>query len=120
MFSIETFVTIMRKPPKTIITDQDPWMSQAISIEMPTTKHIFCIWHITSKFSCWFSALLRTDYQSWCGDVYTLYRMTSIEEFEHNWSSVVAEYNLQNNNHVQGLYKFRKSWAPTYLRNYFF
>ena len=110
----------MRKPPKTIITDQDPWMSQAISIEMPTTKHSFCIWHITSKFSCWFSALLRTDYQSWCGDFYTLYRMTSIEEFEHNWSSVVAKYNLQNNNHVQGLYKFRKSWAPAYLRNYFF
>ncbi|GJU76709.1 FAR1-related sequence 11-like protein [Tanacetum coccineum] len=58
--------------------------------------------------------------KSWCGDFYTLYRMTSIEEFEHNWSSVVAKYNLQNNNHVQGLYKTRKSWAPAYLRNYFF
>ncbi|GJU65715.1 protein FAR1-related sequence 11 [Tanacetum coccineum] len=46
--------------------------------------------------------------------------MTSIAEFEHNWSSVVAKYNLQNNNHVQGLYKIRKSWTPTYLRNYFF
>ena len=51
---------------------------------------------------------------------YTLYRMTSIKEFEHNWSSVVAKYNLQNNNHVHGLHKIRESWAPTYLRNYFF
>ncbi|GJQ94340.1 FAR1-related sequence 11-like protein [Tanacetum coccineum] len=116
----KTFVTIMKKPSKTIITDQDPWMSQTISIEMPTTKHSFCIWHITSKFSCWFSALLRTEYQSWCGDFYTLYRMTYVEEFEHNWPIFVAKYNLQNNNHVQGLYEIRMSWAPCYLRNYFF
>ncbi|PWA34449.1 protein FAR1-RELATED SEQUENCE 11 [Artemisia annua] len=57
--------------------------------------------------------------ESWCGDFCTLYRMTSIEEFEHNWSSVVAKYNLQNNNHVR-LYKIRKAWAPAYLRNHFF
>jgi len=39
----------MKKPPKTIITDQDPWMTQAIAFEMPSTKHTFCIWHITAK-----------------------------------------------------------------------
>nr|XP_043616046.1 protein FAR1-RELATED SEQUENCE 11-like [Erigeron canadensis] len=117
---MKTFVSIMKKPSKTIITDQDPWMTEAIATEMPTTKHSFCIWHITSKFSSWFAALFRTEYQNWCGDFYTLYKMTSIEEFEHSWPLVVAKYNLQKNNHVQGLYKIRKSWAPAYLRNYFF
>nr|XP_043612259.1 protein FAR1-RELATED SEQUENCE 11-like [Erigeron canadensis] len=117
---MKTFVTVMKKPSKTIITDQDPWMSEAIGTEMPTTKHSFCIWHITAKFSCWFSALLRTRYQSWCGDFYTLYKMTSIEEFEHNWPLIVSKYNLQKNNHVKGLYKIRKSWAPAYHRNYIF
>ncbi|XP_074265499.1 protein FAR1-RELATED SEQUENCE 11-like [Silene latifolia] len=29
-----TFVTLMKKPPMTLITDQDPWMSKAVSIEM--------------------------------------------------------------------------------------
>lgn len=62
----QTFVGIMKKSPKTIITDQDPWMSEAIAVEMPSTKHSFCIWHITSKFSCWFVALLRGNYQAWC------------------------------------------------------
>nr|XP_043614572.1 protein FAR1-RELATED SEQUENCE 11-like [Erigeron canadensis] len=108
---MKTFVAIMKKPSKTIITDQDPWMTEAIATEMPTTKHSFCIWHITTKFSCWFAALLRTQYQNWCGDFYTLYKMTSIEEFEHSWPLIVSKYNLQKNNHVQGLYKFRKSWA---------
>ncbi|KAL4309361.1 hypothetical protein GQ457_01G015850 [Hibiscus cannabinus] len=49
---VRTFVSIMKKLPKTIITDQDPWMTQVIATEMPTTKHSFCIQHITSKFSC--------------------------------------------------------------------
>ncbi|KAF7812001.1 protein FAR1-RELATED SEQUENCE 11-like isoform X1 [Senna tora] len=47
----KTFVSLMDKPPKTILTDQDPWMTEAISKDMSSTKHSFCIWNITSKFS---------------------------------------------------------------------
>jgi len=36
----------MKKPPKTILIDQDPWMKEAISKELSSTKHSFCIWHI--------------------------------------------------------------------------
>ncbi|GKE31505.1 protein FAR1-related sequence 11 [Tanacetum coccineum] len=53
------FTLLMKKLPKTILTDQDPWMTQAIAKEMPFTKHAFCIWHITSKFSGWFNSILR-------------------------------------------------------------
>ena len=109
----------MKISPKTIITDQDPWMSEAIANEMPTTKHTYCIWHITTKFSSWFTALLRTKYQSWCADFYMLYRMTSVEEFERNWPLIIGKYNLENNNHVVGLYKIRNSWAPAYLHESF-
>lgn len=119
-FNMQTFVTMMKKPSQTIITDQDPWMSEAIAIEMPTTKHSFCIWHITTKFSCWFTTLLQNEYQNWCRDFYTLYKMASIEEFEHNWLMIVKKYNMEKNKHVKGLYKIRMSWAPAYLRNYFF
>ncbi|XP_071704218.1 protein FAR1-RELATED SEQUENCE 11-like [Rutidosis leptorrhynchoides] len=87
---MKTFLTIMKKPPKTIITDQDRWMSEAIAIEMPTTKHSYCIWHITEKFSSWFTGLLRTKYQSWCTDFYKLYRMNSIEEFEYHWPLIIG------------------------------
>ena len=41
----------MKKSPKTILTDQDPWITEAISKELSFTKHGFCIWHITAKFS---------------------------------------------------------------------
>ncbi|KAK9666154.1 hypothetical protein RND81_14G164700 [Saponaria officinalis] len=117
---MKTFVTIMKKPPTTIITDQDPWISEAILSEMPSTKHSYCIWHITSKFSCWFAGLLRNDYQEWCSDFYKLYKITGHEDFENNWKLMVEKYNLQNNKHVIGLYDVKHFWAPAYLRDYFF
>ena len=49
----------MKKQPKAILTDQDPWIMEAISKELPLTKHTFCIWHITAKFSGWFTSILR-------------------------------------------------------------
>ncbi|XP_057532184.1 protein FAR1-RELATED SEQUENCE 11-like [Amaranthus tricolor] len=117
---MKTFVTIMKNTPKTIITDQDPWMSEAIATELPSTKHSYCIWHITSKFSCWFSALLRTAYPDWCVAFYEAYKTTIPEEFEHKWNTMIHKYNLEENKHIQGLQNVKGFWAPAYLRDHFF
>nr|XP_043615713.1 protein FAR1-RELATED SEQUENCE 11-like [Erigeron canadensis] len=85
---MKTFVSIMKKPSKTIITDQDPWMTKAIATEMPTKKHSFCIWHITSKFSSWFAALLRTEYQ--IGVVDLAVEEIGIREVKDKMSSTLA------------------------------
>ncbi|KAL2900567.1 Protein FAR1-RELATED SEQUENCE 11 [Bienertia sinuspersici] len=115
-----TFLAIMMKAPKTIITDHDPWMNQAIAQELPYTKHCFCIWHITSKFSGWFTSILRDKYQEWCKDFYTLFKLETIEDFENQWPPIVSKYNLLDNKHVKGLYHIKEFWAPPYLRNYYF
>ncbi|KAH7866451.1 hypothetical protein Vadar_020612 [Vaccinium darrowii] len=62
----KTFLALMKKQPKTILIDQDPWMSEAIRKEFPSTKHSFCTWHITSKFSGWFTVVVHNQYQTWC------------------------------------------------------
>lgn len=110
----------MGKPPKTIITDQDACIAQAVKTEMPTTKHAFCIWHITSKFSSWFTSILRDKYFAWCGDFYMLYRLDNIEDFEREWPCTIGKYNLQDNKHIVGLYAIKGFWVPAYLREYFF
>ncbi|KAF7134987.1 hypothetical protein RHSIM_Rhsim08G0141700 [Rhododendron simsii] len=117
---MKTFLSVMKKPPKTIITDQDPWMTEAISEELASTKHSFCIWHITSKFSGWFTSILRNRYQDWCADFYKLYNLDAPEDFEREWPQVVAKYELQTNKHVIGLYEIKHFWVPAYLRDYFF
>ena len=54
-FNFETFILMfchisnvnyfqaLRMPPKKIITDEDTWMSVAITSEMRTTKHSYCM-----------------------------------------------------------------------------
>ncbi|KHN08282.1 Protein FAR1-RELATED SEQUENCE 11 [Glycine soja] len=43
---MKTFISLMKNPPKTILTDQDPWMAEAIPKDLSSTKHSFCIWQI--------------------------------------------------------------------------
>ncbi|GJW27569.1 FAR1-related sequence 11-like protein [Tanacetum coccineum] len=114
------FTLLMKKSPKTILTDQDPWSTQAIAKETPFTKHAFCIWHITSKFSGWFTSILRGEYSSWCFEFYVLYKLDTVEEFEHQWPLVIGKYKLNENKNVVGLYKIKEFWVPVYLRDFFF
>ncbi|KAI8543312.1 hypothetical protein RHMOL_Rhmol08G0206900 [Rhododendron molle] len=117
---MKTFTCLMKKPPKTILTDQDPWMTEAISKELPFTKHAFCIWHITAKFSGWFTTILRNQYSNWCMDFYKLYKLDSCDDFERQWLQVIAKYDMAMNKHVNGLYRIKHFWAPCYLRGHFF
>ena len=75
-------------------------MTKAISKEKPTTKHAFCIWHVTTKFSSWFTSILCQDYQMWCADFYKLYKLEDVEEFTQQWPQMIAKYSLQTNKHV--------------------
>ena len=67
----------------------------------------FCIWHITTKFSGWFTAILCSQYSNWYTDFYKLYKLESCEEFEHQWSQVMAKYDMFTNKHVSGLYQIK-------------
>ena len=87
------------------MTNQDPWIIEAISKELPATKHTFCIWHITAKFSGWFTSILRNQYSNWCMDFYKLYKLESCEDFGNQWLQVMTKYDMLSNTHVIGLYQ---------------
>lgn len=109
-----------KKAPRTILTDQNMWLKEALATEMPETKHAFCIWHIISKFSEWFSALLGSHYDNWKSEFHRLYNLHSIDEFEVEWRNMVEKYQLHGNKHVVSLYAFRTYWALPFLQSYFF
>ena len=99
--------------------DQDPWITEAISKELPATKHAFCIWHITTKFSGWFTSILRNQYSNWCMDFYKLYKLESCDEFDNQWLQVMTKYDMLSNKYVIGLYQIKHFWVPCYLRGHF-
>ena len=89
-------------------------------MEMPNTKHAFCIWHIIAKFSDWFSIHLGSQYDNWKTDFLRLYNLNTVEDFEVEWKEMINVYGLHTNKHVASLYGLRTFWALPYLRCYFF
>ena len=100
--------------------NQDLWITDAISKELPATKHAFFIWKITAKFSGWFTSILRTQYSNRCMDFYKLYKLESCEEFDNQWLQVITKYDMFSNKHVIGLYQIKHFWVPCYLRGHCF
>ncbi|KAI3980679.1 hypothetical protein MKX01_025244, partial [Papaver californicum] len=120
-WALKAFLGFMKgKAPQTILTDQNMWLKEAIATELPGTKHAFCIWHIISKFSDWFSVLLGSHYDNWKPEFHRLYNLETVEDFEVGWREMVNAYQLHENKHVVSLYALRTYWALAYLRCYFF
>lgn len=108
------------KPPQTILTDQNMYLKEAISMEMQTTRHALCIWMIVAKFPSWFNAVLGERYNEWKSEFYRLYNVESIEEFEIGWKEMQNFFGLHSNRHIINMFSLRSYWASPYLRSYFF
>jgi hypothetical protein len=118
---MQAFLGFMKgKAPQTILTDHNTWLKEAIAVEMPESKHAFCIWHILSKFSDWFSILLGSQYDEWKAEFHRLYNLEMVEDFEEGWRLMVNKYGLHANKHIISLYSLRTFWALPFLRRYFF
>lgn len=108
------------KAPQTILTDQTTCVREAIAMEMPASKHTYCIWLIVAKFPSWFNAVLGERYNEWKSEFYRLYNMESVEDFEMGWRDMVNSFGLHTNRHINALFASRTLWALPYLRSYFF
>ena len=108
------------KVPQTILTDQNMCLKEAISMEMPKTKHALCIWMIVAKFPSWFNAVLGERYNDWKNEFYRLYNLESIDDFELGWRDMVNLFGLHTNRHIVNLYSLRSLWALPFMRSYFF
>ncbi|KAL3685463.1 hypothetical protein R1sor_003485 [Riccia sorocarpa] len=90
-----------------ILTDQDRGMKEAIEVELPETKHAFCMWHIMRKFPQWFGEKLGSRFQDFVGSFHDVLQRETIQAFEDSWSELIASYGLTNDSHIQDLYLLR-------------
>ncbi|CAJ2631433.1 unnamed protein product [Trifolium pratense] len=90
-WALKTFLAFVKgKYPKTILTDQDPALKEAIAMELPNTKHAFCIWHIVAKLSSWFSFPLGSRYNDFKHEFHKVYHLECADDFEREWNLMVA------------------------------
>ncbi|XP_038888798.1 putative protein FAR1-RELATED SEQUENCE 10 isoform X2 [Benincasa hispida] len=119
-WALQKFVQFMRgKHPQTIVTDIDSGLRDAISKELPNTKHVVCIWHILSKLSSWFSLPLGLQYANFKVQFDMLWHLENIADFEHQWDLLVAQFGLASDKHIALLYLYRASWSFSFIRGSF-
>ncbi|KAI3969493.1 hypothetical protein MKX01_020054 [Papaver californicum] len=91
--------------PPTILTDIDLGLGDAITCVLPSSNQVFCIWHIVSKLSSWFSFQLGPQYEDFKSEI--------------QWILMVNLFGLGSNKHIALLFSHRASWALPYLRGHF-
>ncbi|XP_021985070.1 protein FAR-RED IMPAIRED RESPONSE 1-like [Helianthus annuus] len=114
---LRVFLKAVGSQPKVVVTDQDPAMKKAISAVFVDTRHRLCMWHVMHKLSqmvgvrlCNFTNFKERIY----GVVWT--DILTPEEFESEWETVIAEFNLEDNDWLSDIFALRESWIPAYYR----
>ncbi|KAG6475360.1 hypothetical protein ZIOFF_064578 [Zingiber officinale] len=119
-WALKVFLNFMNgKAPRTILTDQNTCLREAISVEMPKTKHALCVWLTMAKFPSWFNSVLGERYNEWKVEFYRLYNLERPDDFEHGWREMVSSFGLHSNRHIANLFTLRTQWALPYLRSHF-
>ncbi|KAG2598759.1 hypothetical protein PVAP13_5KG398207 [Panicum virgatum] len=114
----QTFLrAIGEKHPKLIITDEDASMRAAIASVLPSTMHRLCMWHIMKKFPEKIGPHLLQDEEFWKRVNLCVWGSETTEEFESRWLALLSDYNLGNNDWLEGRYRIRESWIPAYFKD---
>ncbi|XP_063937319.1 protein FAR1-RELATED SEQUENCE 5-like [Daucus carota subsp. sativus] len=105
--------------PQTIITDQDIAIGNAIAEVLPNTSHLYCTWHISTKFGEKLSHLyanhdhFKEDFNS------CIYKSLTVAQFEDRWEALVEKYDLMNHSWLQDMYSVRHKWVRVYTKLHF-
>jgi zinc finger SWIM domain-containing protein 3 len=112
----ETFLKAHgQKHPKTIYTDQDMAMKNAISIVFCNTWHALCTFHIMQNVVKHL-ACLDCDGSSALAELSAcMYEHEEGTTFEASFSTL--RNNVQNDTWLRGIYEQREKWAECYMKN---
>ncbi|CAJ2638775.1 unnamed protein product [Trifolium pratense] len=116
----ETFLKAMGgEKPKTILTDQDAAMAEAISFVMPETFHGLCTWQIRENalkhvnHLCQKSSQFYSDFEA-CIDVHE-----EEGEFLKAWNVLLVEHNFSEDSWLHMIFQLKEKWAWAYVKKQF-
>ncbi|KAL5864407.1 hypothetical protein ACOSQ3_001921 [Xanthoceras sorbifolium] len=115
-----TFIEVMSgKKPKTILTDEDAVVAEAIDSALPETHHRLCVWHVYKK------ALRQLNHMfvgsdSFINDLCScFFDHEEEEDFVNGWKVMLDVYGLWENEWLDNIFKDREKWAIACQRHVF-
>ncbi|KAG6644800.1 hypothetical protein CIPAW_08G077800 [Carya illinoinensis] len=110
-------LAMIGRTPSTIIIDDDKAMAKTISELLPNTTHRLCLWHILQKFPKHLTHVYNKFLDIQKEFRYFIHETITTDEFEKEWSSILAKYGLVDNDWLQNLYN---QWDKSESMNKFF
>jgi hypothetical protein len=116
MWLFHTFLKAMGGvAPKLIITDEAASMKAAIREVLTTTIHRLCMWHILMKVCEKVGPILKEDEKFKARLSSCVWSSETPLEFEDEWSCIIYEYGLEDNEWFSTKFDQRRSWVPAYF-----
>ena len=100
--------------PKSIWTDSEPGLINAISQVFPTTPHFYCLYHIWQNVIKNLKAKLGSKFHLFSKAFYLCRNTLSTELFEQHWNSMIREFPECERYMTRALYANQISWAKAY------
>jgi len=115
----ETFLEAMgRKQPKTIVTDENQVMVDAVKVVLLDAEHLFGVWFIRQKALKHLSAFYsQPDFVNIFNECVSYCQ--NEEEFESKWDFLLKKFNLCENAWLNNLYLSRERWANVFHKKTF-
>ncbi|KAL9668461.1 hypothetical protein QQ045_005995 [Rhodiola kirilowii] len=115
---LKCFKKLSERGPSVIVTDQDASMKAAIASIFPSSRHRFCMWHITEKLQAKVGISKYMEFgflNSIKAVIWGEYK--DCKEFETSWQDLISKYDLHTNSWLATMYDLRSSWIPIYFRD---
>ncbi|KAL6518769.1 hypothetical protein OROHE_017522 [Orobanche hederae] len=114
-----TFLKAMSgKTPKTVLSDKDAVINEAIISELPQAQHRLCKWQ-TYQNALQHLNQLVASLDSFSGDLYGCLFNPDEEDFVNSWRVMLDTYGLWENEWLHGLLEEREKWALSYCKHIF-
>jgi hypothetical protein len=101
--------------PQLIITDEDASMKAAIGMILPETTHRLCMWHIMDKIPEKVGPSIREDEEFWKRLNSCVWGSETTEDFVTQWTSIITDFQLTENEWFSTSFLIRESWIPAYF-----
>lgn len=106
------------RSPKSIFTDQDEAIMQAIEQVFPNTQHCFSYWHILKNAQSHLGTVNTS--QTFQNMFMKCMQGSDTEmELEESWAAMLHEYKLHDNNWLHDLYRFNNRWCSAFNKETF-
>lgn len=115
---LRTFLKVMsHKKPKTILTDQNTVLAEAINSLLPDTHHRLCAWHMYQRVLASISQE-ALDSDSFPNDLKNcFFNLEEEEDFVKAWETLLQCFNLWQNEVLSDIFGDRENWAMPYGRH---